>query len=96
MAPFAFCSNPKCRRVFDFCESGNEMDRSPTVLPPSACPVCNSKVVAWCPRCMQSIANKPEGDEPKCVHCSFELIGPVKAKPLKTDNTARRIAAGSD
>lgn len=113
MAPFAFCTNPKCRRVFDFCEGCNEIDKKrqhlaescdcdderkshSTVLPPSACPDCSSKVVAWCPRCLGSIANKPEGDEPKCVHCGAELVGRVKAKPLKMDNSTCRAAAASE
>lgn len=113
MAPFAFCTNPSCGRVFDFGEGCNETDRKcqrlaepcecgderrsrPSVLPPSACPRCNSKVVAWCPRCMVSIPNIPKGDAPKCAHCGAELSGPVEAKPARIDNAARRVAVASD
>ena len=83
MAPFAFCTNPSCRRVFDFSESDKETDSHVSSLPPKFCPDCNGNVVAWCPRCMLSIASKPNGDEPKCAHCGAGLLGPAKAKPSK-------------
>jgi len=113
MTPFAFCTNPKCGRVFDFCESCNKADQTcrdslasceicdgkegtPSIVPPSECPDCCAHVVAWCPRCKGSIANKPEGDDPKCAYCGAELFGRAKAKPLKMDNSARRAAAASE
>jgi hypothetical protein len=96
MAPFAFCTNPSCRRVFDFSEPSEETDTRVSSLPPKSCPACDGNVVAWCPRCFGSIANKPEGEEPKCAHCGAELVGPVKAKALKIDNSARRVAAASE
>lgn len=109
MAPFAFCTNPKCRRVFDFCESCNKADQtcrdllascetcnrmegSLSIVPPSECPDCYAHVVAWCPRCKGSIANKPEGDEPKCAYCGRELLGPAKAKPSKAASGAAKAA----
>jgi hypothetical protein len=97
MAPFAFCMNRECRRVFDFSESYEETDSRASSLPPQSCPTCDGKVVAWCPRCMQSIANKPEGAEPKCVHCGAELLGLAKAKPSKaasgTTSGAAKVAS---
>ncbi len=92
MAPFAFCTDPSCRRVFDFDESSQETDTRVSSLPPKSCPACNGNVVAWCPRCFGSIANKPEADDPKCAHCGAELLGPAKAKPSKA---ASRAASGA-
>lgn len=42
---------------------------------------------------MQSIANKPEGDELKCANCGAELLGPAKAKPSKAASGAASGAA---
>lgn len=95
MAPFAFCTNRECRRVFDFREADEETDSRASSLPPKSCSTCDAKVVAWCPRCMRSIPNKPEGDEPKCAYCGAGLLGPAKARPLNIDKAARRAAAGS-
>lgn len=71
MAPFALCTNKKCRRIFDYHEEGP--DGVPSRVPPRWCPDCGARTLRWCLSCGVSLLRVPTPRAPFCLECGLNL-----------------------
>jgi LSD1 subclass zinc finger protein len=69
MAPYAICSNDRCRYSFDF----RGTMEGPTPLPPEFCPNCTARVLYFCRRCSHPIMFLNGAQTVECVFCDADV-----------------------